>query len=771
MADDIKVGGVALELKIDDKRLYSDTKRAADDARKQFSQGFKAAGQDMERSFKSSFRQVSDSGASLANNLTGMFKKLGAAVIAAFSIQKIKEFGQTAIEQAAKVIAQESALTQTFREYEGVAAKAMQEVAKESGILETRLQGVGTQIYAFAKTSGMDSVTALNMMKEALQATADSAAYYDRSLEDTAESLKSFLKGNYANDAALGVSATETTRNAAAMKLYGQSFKDLSEAQKQLTLLQMVKDANALSGAMGQAAREADGWENVIGNLKEAWNQLLAAVGKPILQGAIVVVKRLTEGISSLATYAKAASQALGELFGWSSDETAVTAANTAQTASSISESVDNQNQLTQAVAKTNAEVKRGIAGFDKLNLISKSAANNAPDNSDKIDNVNSISPENYLSKIEIDTDEAENKLDSLKNKIISTFKSFADYSGLTNFADKFRESFDRIDFDYINSNISSIGKNVSEIAKETAPSLAEVNQSFGTLTGSIAGLANTITGKTVEYITGGVRKWLEKDKKYIIDTVKEVNGNLSEGFNNLSPIFDDLRDRAAKFFDKISPFSEGSLAEALSKVTHGFGDLSKGASDAFKNVTGGIKDLYFFMMDDFAPNVWKSGRDLINGGIEAWNSFSASIYDSIRSIGNAIGGFVEGLGSIFGQEWGFTMPEYPPQIPKMAVGGIVSAPTLAVVGDNPGAGSGNPEVIAPLNKLQSIINTSGGRADGSDAKIVDILTRIYETLMLQRNDNRQSESRTYEMNGEPVFKEMVRLNDEYKVRYGRSAF
>ena len=42
MADDIKVGGVALELKIDDKRLYSDTKRAADDARKQFSQGLSA---------------------------------------------------------------------------------------------------------------------------------------------------------------------------------------------------------------------------------------------------------------------------------------------------------------------------------------------------------------------------------------------------------------------------------------------------------------------------------------------------------------------------------------------------------------------------------------------------------------------------------------------------------------------------------------------------------------------------------------------------------
>ena len=119
----------------------------------------------------------------------------------------------------------------------------MKAVAKESGIVETRLQGVGTSIYAFAKTSGMDSATALSMMQEALQVTADSAAYYDRSLEDTAESLKSFLKGNYANDAALGISCTETTRNAAANKLYGKSFQSLSEAQKQLALLQMVKDA------------------------------------------------------------------------------------------------------------------------------------------------------------------------------------------------------------------------------------------------------------------------------------------------------------------------------------------------------------------------------------------------------------------------------------------------------------------------------------------------------------------------------------------------
>lgn len=208
--------------------------------------------------------------------MTAAFKKIGKAVATYFAVDKIVAFGKACIETAANVKAANSQFEQTFGTMQDKASAAMKSVAEESGILQTRLQGVGTSIYAFAKTTGMDSAQALTLMQDALKVTADSAAYYDRSLEDTAESLKSFLKGNYENDAALGLSCTETTRNTAANKLYGKSFKDLSEAQKQLTLLQMVKDANELSGAMGQAAREADGWENVTGNLKESWKQFQA---------------------------------------------------------------------------------------------------------------------------------------------------------------------------------------------------------------------------------------------------------------------------------------------------------------------------------------------------------------------------------------------------------------------------------------------------------------------------------------------------------------
>lgn len=295
----------------------------------------------------------------LGEKLKAPMAKLGTAMAAAFSAAALIKFGKESIESAAKVNAANSQMAQTFGKLETKARSVMQNISKESGIMETRLQGVGTSIYAFAKTSGMDSASAMTLMQDALQATADSAAYYDRSLEETAESLKSFLKGNFANDAALGISCTETTRNAAANKLYGKSFKDLSEAQKQLTLLQMVKDANKLSGAMGQAAREADGWENVTGNLKEAWSQFQAVIGQPILKAATAVVKKLTAALQQLTVYAKSATQEMAKLFGWDMSDVSSAGAAASDSMSGVSDSADDSTDSIKATTKAAEKLKK----------------------------------------------------------------------------------------------------------------------------------------------------------------------------------------------------------------------------------------------------------------------------------------------------------------------------------------------------------------------------------------------------------------------------
>lgn len=193
--------------------------------------------------------------------------------------------------------AEASAFEQTFGDMQDTATKAIGRVADESGILQTRLNALGSKIYAFARSSGGDATESMNLMERALKAAADSAAYYDTSVEQATETLQSFLKGNFANDAALGLSATETTRNAAAMELFGQKYNELSEIQKQETLLKMVEDSKKLSGALGQASREADGWENVLGNLKESWRQLKAAFGEPILDSVTPMLQSATAAV------------------------------------------------------------------------------------------------------------------------------------------------------------------------------------------------------------------------------------------------------------------------------------------------------------------------------------------------------------------------------------------------------------------------------------------------------------------------------------------
>lgn len=311
---------------------------------------------------------------SITNSLDGMKSavlKFGATLGAIFGVKQIIEFGKKAVESAAEINAANSQLEQTFGSLKASADEAMQRVADASGIVKTRLQGIGTSIYAFAKTSGMESSQALKMMEDALNIAADSAAYYDRSLEETSESLKSFLKGNFENDAALGLSCTETTRNITANKLYGKSFQELSESQKQLTLLQMVKDANELSGAMGQASRESDGLENVLGNLKESWKQLLAVIGQPILQATISVIQQMTSALSKLTEYATNAVNALSKVFGWNNSQNNAISDSASSVSNEIANSVDNQNELTEAVEETVKAEEKSLAGFDEINKLS----------------------------------------------------------------------------------------------------------------------------------------------------------------------------------------------------------------------------------------------------------------------------------------------------------------------------------------------------------------------------------------------------------------
>lgn len=891
--------------------------------------------------FSKSLNAVQEQANSVSNKMSAKLKKLGTAVVAAFSVAAVKKFGQQCIESAAEVNAANSQFEQTFGSMQSQAESAIATVSKNSGILKTRLQGVGTSIYAFAKTTGMDSVNALNMMQEALQVTADSAAYYDRSLEDTAESLKSFLKGNFENDAALGLSCTETTRNAAANKLYGKSFTDLSESQKQLTLLEMVKDANKLSGAIGQASRESDGWENVTGNLKESWNQLLAVIGKPILQVATNIVQKLSSAIAKLTEYAKGAINALSKLFNWGGDDTANSISAAASSAENLSSEAESSSESLENVADSSEKAKNSVAGFDKLNVITKSESGGSDTSASSTSASNGTSVANTVVK---DTNSG----------VSGAFKNLYEKSGFKAFVDNVQKGINKVDWSAIGQNCESIFKNSVPIAQNYLTQVQKVGKSAFGAVGSFVGGVVQVSGKQLQTLTGGVAKWLDKDKNKINGFITTIGDNFSKGYDNLSTFFEKSFDVIGQSVDRVRPqiedaisnllsgftdfggavgtiFSEGfslateslvkwidndgatigeffdniqlQMADVMNFVGGVFSDIGnfllgwwdgEGGSEIFQNVcdmflnigttlmnvyndwimpawnfivgvfqsawtdclkpifeqlwtvfgkacdyiatiwnnwllpfvnfisdtlgpvfntvlrniqsifetvfrvigdvVGGILKSFGGLIDfitgvfsgnwekawngikDFFGGIWDGIWGIIKGFvnliIDGINLLLTGIYTVVAAIVNTIGGIADAIGSIFGQEWGWSMPNEPVLIPHLATGGLVKAPTLALVGDNAGANSGNPEVIAPLSKLQGMINVSNGEDTVILGEILSYLKKLYEMFVIFRNNGGNYYQFVAEINGNDIFNEIVKQNELYKNRHnGKSAF
>ena len=243
---------------------------------------------------------VARKGEQTSNKLSSFFKKAATVIAGVFAAGKLIDFGKMSIEAAASAKATQAQFEQVFSGIVDTAENALNSVAKEVGAVPTRIKPAFNQIASFAKVAGMDTTQAMEFTSRATRAAADTAAFYDKSLEETTETLKSYLKGNFQVADNLGILSTETTRNAKATELFGKEYSKLSGLQQQEVLLRMYEDANKVSGAMGQAARESDGWENVMGNLKQTWEDFKATIGSVVLDSLVVAMQNLTVFVGEL---------------------------------------------------------------------------------------------------------------------------------------------------------------------------------------------------------------------------------------------------------------------------------------------------------------------------------------------------------------------------------------------------------------------------------------------------------------------------------------
>jgi len=247
---------------------------------------------------------------SAESNLTKVFKKIGTVVAAAFTVDKIIDFGNACKDAYAEVAAEQSAFAQIMGDYTETAQDKLDAIASKTGAVSTRMTPYMTSLTAKFKGLGYGIEEATDLASSGLTIAADAAAFWDMSLDESMSHLNSFINGSYEGGEAIGLFANDTQ-----MAMYAiekglvkttAEWSKLDEATKQATRLEYAENMMEMSGATGQAAKEAGSLANVQANLTERWRQFLAVIGEPIVEKIVIPAMQTLSDIMPKVTDATA---------------------------------------------------------------------------------------------------------------------------------------------------------------------------------------------------------------------------------------------------------------------------------------------------------------------------------------------------------------------------------------------------------------------------------------------------------------------------------
>jgi hypothetical protein len=151
----------------------------------------------------------------------------------------------------------------------------------------------------------------------------------------------------------------------------------------------------------------------------------------------------------------------------------------------------------------------------------------------------------------------------------------------------------------------------------------------------------------------------------------------------------------------------EASFAKSMEGVNQAFNSLTADGLEAFGVLLGDIMTGQVGSFQDF-------GKKLLGSVAAFMKSFGQALIATATAskafkellIKNPVLAAAAGIALVAGSAVITNMLNKGPQATAFAEGGIVSGPTLGLVGEYPGASS-NPEVIAPLDKLKGMLNTN----------------------------------------------------------------
>jgi phage-related protein len=265
----------------------------------------------------------------------------------------------------------------------------------------------------------------------------------------------------------------------------------------------------------------------------------------------------------------------------------------------------------------------------------------------------------------------------------------------------------------------------IQNLAEELGPKLTPVFKAFGDyFTKVLIPAFTTMYNFIKDYIVPIFAAVLVPIIDAVVKAFSGIAKALKDNEENLKPIAEAFRVLATFLRDVIAPILGSFISGAIS----GIGDVISGliniAGAVTKAVSTGFTAVKNFFIDvkDFLASsartifdpLYNGMKAVLNGIIGIWNRLDFAIDITVPDWVPIVGGR------------GFKVADIFPDIPMLAKGGIVTSPTLAMIGE------AGPEAVVPLNQSGGFGNTYNitvnGAVDseGTARQIVNLLNNSF---------------------------------------------
>lgn len=305
--------------------------------------------------------------------LSGIVRKIGTIVGAAFAVKQLVQFGKEAIQLGSDLAEVQNVVDVTFGNLSSEVDSFAKNAVTQFGLSELSAKQFTSTMGAMLKSMGFTERAAADIGMSIAGLAGDIASFYNLGTEEAFYKIRSGISGETEPLKQLGINLSVANLEQYALT-QGITKSYNAMTQQEQALLRYNYLLSVTSDAQGDFSRTSESWANQTRILSEQFNSLKATIGQGLINAFTPVIRVINTVLAGLQAVANVFRQVTALLFG-----KAVSGGTTQKALEGMADgygaAADGAEDLAKGTKAAGEAAQKSLAPFDEITKLSEETA------------------------------------------------------------------------------------------------------------------------------------------------------------------------------------------------------------------------------------------------------------------------------------------------------------------------------------------------------------------------------------------------------------